>query len=112
MPRKLVVSNLMSLDGYITAPEGGPPIPADQNFDPQPFNEYNLERLQAASTLLTGRKTYEMFVGYWPLVAEDATADPASREISRINNGIEKVVVSDSLTPEQTGPWRDSTRIL
>ena len=33
------------------------------------------------------------------------------REISRLDNAIEKVVVSDSLTPDQTPPWTN-TRIL
>jgi dihydrofolate reductase len=33
------------------------------------------------------------------------------REISRRNNAIDKVVVSDSLTPEQAAPWHN-TRIV
>ncbi|MFG1707402.1 hypothetical protein ACFLIM_29800 [Nonomuraea sp. M3C6] len=33
------------------------------------------------------------------------------REISRLNNAIDKVVVSDSLTAERTAPWHD-TRIV
>jgi dihydrofolate reductase len=35
----------------------------------------------------------------------------AHREISRLDNAIDKVVVSDSLTSEQTEPWHN-TRII
>ena len=38
--------------------------------------------------------------------------DAPHREISRLDNAIEKVVVSDSLSPEQTEPWRETTRII
>lgn len=47
-----------------------------------------------------------------PPVADDPNAPPVSREISRLDNAIEKVVVSDTLTPGQTAPWQDATRIL
>jgi len=33
-------------------------------------------------------------------------------EISRLDNAIDKVVISDSLTPEQTEPWQHNTRII
>jgi dihydrofolate reductase len=33
------------------------------------------------------------------------------REISRLNNAIDKVVISDSLTSEETDPWHN-TRII
>ena len=37
---------------------------------------------------------------------------PTHREISRLDNAIDKVVISDSLTAEQTEPWHASTRII
>jgi dihydrofolate reductase len=45
-------------------------------------------------------------------VADDPAATPDQREISRLDTALEKVVVSDSLTPEQTEPWRTTTRII
>ncbi|HZB78584.1 MAG TPA: hypothetical protein VE522_01900 [Actinomycetota bacterium] len=39
-------------------------------------------------------------------------ATTTHREISRLQNAIDKVVVSDSITAEQTDPWRDTTRIV
>ncbi len=105
--RKLIVCNIMSLDGYYTGPGGNIMVmPMDEAFD-----AYNAERLRAADTLLLGRSSYEGFKGFWPSVADDPNATPTNREISRRNNEIGKVVISDSLTPEQTEPWRN-TRII
>jgi dihydrofolate reductase len=106
--RKLIVTNIVSLDGYYEAPGGDVMVlPMDQGFD-----AYNAERLREADTLLLGRNSYELFRGFWPPMADNPNATPAEREISRLENAIEKVVVSDSLTADQTHPWRDTTRIL
>ena len=105
--RQVIVSNIMSLDGYYEGPGGDVmALPFDQGF-----NEYNAERLRAADTLLLGRKSYEGFKSYWPPVADNPDVTPVEREISRLNGAIEKVVVSDSLTPDQTAPWHN-TRII
>jgi dihydrofolate reductase len=105
--RKLIVCNIMSLDGYYTGPGNNVMVlPMDEAFD-----AYNAKRLRAADTLLLGRTTYEGFKGFWPSVADDPKARPILREISRLDNAIDKVVVSDSITPEQTAPWHN-TRII
>ncbi len=113
--RKLIVCNIMSLDGYYEGP--GKNVmdlfdyrrelyPTDESFD-----SYNAERLRAADTLLLGRTTYEGFRDFWPSVADSPKATPTQQEISRLNNAIDKVVISDSLTSEETGPWHN-TRII
>lgn len=105
--RKLIVTNIVSLDGYYEGPGNDVmALPFDEAFD-----EYNAERLRAADTLLLGRASYEGFKGYWPPVADDPDASPVVREISRRNDAIDKVVISDSLTPERTAPWHN-TRIV
>ncbi|MGH3028212.1 MAG: dihydrofolate reductase family protein [Gaiellaceae bacterium] len=106
--RTLVVHNLVSLDGFSAGPGGDlMALP----FDPA-FDEACAERLGAADTLLLGRTTYTGFKSFWPSVADDPEANPVHREISRRDNEIEKVVVSDTLTPEETEPWRETTEIL
>ena len=106
--RKLIVSNIMSLDGYYEGPgKNVMVLPMDQAFD-----AYNAERLRAADTLLLGRNTYDGFKGFWPYVADDPNFTPTHWEISRLDNAIDKVVISDSMTPEQTEPWRNHTRII
>ena len=102
--RTLIVCNIVSLDGYYAGP--GDDVMA-MPFD-HGFNEYNAERLRAADTLLLGRRSYEGFKGYWPAVVDNADAPPVEREISRLNNAIDKVVVSDSLTPDLTAPWHNT----
>jgi dihydrofolate reductase len=119
--RKLIVTNIVSLDGYYEGPSRNVMVlPMDPSFD-----AYNAERLRAADTMLLGRTTYEGLKGFWPQVADDPNAaaeqlgipvelvaTPTHREISRRQNAIDKVVVSDSITAEQTEPWRDTTRIV
>lgn len=105
---KLVVSNLMSLDGYISGPGGDVMVlPLDESF-----SAYNVERLRAADTMLVGRTTYSGFLSYWPAIADVQSQPAVEREISGINNRIDKVVVSDTLSPDDTGVWRETTRIL
>ena len=106
--RKLIVTNIVSLDGYVDGPGGNVmALPMDASFD-----AYNAERLRAAGTLLLGRRTYDMFRGFWPAVDGDPAYSPVHWEISRLDNAIEKVVVSDSLTAGQTAPWTGTTRIV
>ena len=113
--RKIIVCNIMSLDGYYEGPGKNVMALFDYRWDAYPtdesFDAYNAERLRAADTLLLGRTSYEGFKGYWPPVADDPNATPIQREISRLNNAIDKVVISDSLTPEETEPWHN-TRII
>jgi dihydrofolate reductase len=112
--RKLIVSNAMSLDGYYEGPGKNVMALFDYRWDypeDESFDAYNAERLRAADTLLLGRVSYEGFKGFWPPVADDPNATPIQREISRLNKAIDKVVISDSLTSEETAPWHN-TRII
>jgi dihydrofolate reductase len=112
--RKLIVCNAVSLDGFYEGPgKDVMPLfdyrrayPTDESFD-----AYNAERLRAADTLLLGRISYEGFKGFWPSVADDPEVTPLQREISRLNNAIDKVVISDGLTPEEMEPWRNTSII-
>jgi dihydrofolate reductase len=112
--RKVIVTNIVSLDGYYEGPGADVmALPMDSAF-----NEYNLERMQAASTVLLGRRSFELFSSYWPSIA-DAPEDPTNpaldatnREISRVYNGRSKVVVTDSYTPPPDNAWRDTTTTI
>jgi dihydrofolate reductase len=80
---KLIVSNIVSLDGYIAGPGGNPAVlPMDQAFD-----AYNLERLRAAGTLVLGRKTFEMFRAFWPAVQHPPEAPPTRPPEGRERQG-------------------------
>jgi dihydrofolate reductase len=106
--RKIVISELVSLDGFFEGPDG--------NFMAMPlhdcFDEYNAERLEAADTLLLGGRTYRGFASFWPEMLDNPEAGPLVRRIAARNNAIQKVVVSDTVAAQDTGAWQSSTDIV
>jgi len=106
--RKLIVTNIMSLDGCYEGPgRNVMALPMDPAFD-----SYNLERMRAADTVLLGHNSYRMFSGFWPSMADNPNASPTHREFSRLYNKIDKMAVSNSMTVSDTGVWRDTTSII
>lgn len=112
--RSVIVCNIMSVDGYYEGP--GRNVMA-LNMD-EAFDAYNLERIRNAETVLLGRNSYDGFSSYWPGIA-DAPPDPANRalsddnrELSRIYNRLEKVVVTDRDAPTADNPWYGTTTAI
>lgn len=106
--RTLTVVSAVSMDGFYDGPGSGATVPMENCF-----GTYNLERIQAADTVLLGANSYAMFSSYWPGVADDSSAFEADREFSKIYNVVDKVVVSDHAAPPPAGhPWADNTRII
>ena len=77
--RKLIVLSMITLDGVIQAP-GGPGEDTSGGFKyggwVAPYNDEILrsvfgEQMSEQFDLLLGRKTYEIFAGYWPHHAAD-----------------------------------------
>jgi dihydrofolate reductase len=105
--RKLIVCNIISLDGFFSGPGGDVmAMPFDNGF-----SDYNAERLRAADTLVLGRTSYLGFRSYWPSIAQDMSQPAVEREISRLNAAMEKMVVSNSLKPDEIGGW-GPTRVV
>lgn len=107
---KVIVSNLMTLDGHVAGPGGDLMVMPFEDNDS--FSTHNLELMNSAGTLLLGATTYVGMRDYWPPIADDESQPEVERAISRRNNEMPKVVVSDSLTSDDTGPWRDITTIV
>lgn len=112
--RNVIVSNIVSVDGFYAAADGNPVV---LNMD-EAFDAYNRERIEAADTVLLGRSSFEGFSSYWPHVA-DAPAEPGNRALSEDNrrtshayNSIAKVVVSDALHIPSENPWQHTTSII
>ncbi|MBA3868537.1 MAG: dihydrofolate reductase family protein [Anaerolineae bacterium] len=115
--RKLIVSNLMSLDGYYEGKDRNlnalfdyfhEDYAGDENFD-----YYNAERMRAADTLIfSGRTSFMGNKEYWSGVPNDPTISVIRHEIAQLQKNIEKIVVSDHITQEDLVPWGDTTRIV
>jgi len=114
--RNLIVSNLISLDGYYEGKDRNlnalfdyfhEDYSGDENFD-----FYNTERMRAADTLLlSGRTSFLGNKEYWSGVPNDPNATVIRREFAGLIKSIEKVVVSDHLTADELAPW-ENTRII
>jgi len=77
--RKLVVSEFLSLDGVMQAP-GGPDEDTEGGFEhggwQMPYFDDVAgaavdEGMARSDALLLGRKTYQIFAGYWPNASGD-----------------------------------------
>lgn len=97
--RRLIMEQWLSLDGYAEDRDG--------TLDFFPSTEENrysdrdqLAFLDTVDTILLGRRTYELFVDFWPTATSD-------REIiaDRLN-AIPKVVCSNTLTEAPWGTWQ------
>jgi dihydrofolate reductase len=91
--RKVIVSNVASLDGFFETP--------DKKLDwvvvDAEFNEYAKGLLRTVDTLLFGRATYETMVKHWPTAPREELADQM--------NNLAKVVFSKTL---QKVEWNNS----
>jgi dihydrofolate reductase len=98
--RKIIVGAQVSIDGVMQAP-GGPTEDPTKGFKfggwAMPyFDEVAGEEMgrffEEKFDLLLGRKTYEIFAGYWPYYDEHAEAG----DIAKLFKDIKKYVVSGS----------------
>jgi dihydrofolate reductase len=85
--RRIIVSNMVSLDGYIAGPNGE----IDWFVWDKELEKYTIEMMGTVDTILFGRVTYDMMARYWPT---DRTNDPYIKE--RMNN-LPKIVFSRTL---------------
>jgi len=100
--RKIIVSNLISLDGYYAGPNGE--IDWFVNIADKEFEEYSVNLINSVDTMLFGRITYELMESYWPN-AKPENDDP--RIIEAMNN-YHKIVLSRSMEKVN---WKNSILI-
>ena len=103
--RKLVVSTFVTLDGVMQAPGGPEEDPAGSfeyggwtvNYWNEMLDQFMGEFMSKPADLLLGRKTYEIFAGYWP-----NSTDPGADVL----NNAKKYVASRTLTKVD---WNNAT---
>jgi dihydrofolate reductase len=104
---KLIVTEFVTLDGVAQAP-GGPDEDRDSGFthggwqaplmDQEGDNVF--EQAKSMDALLLGRRTYEIFAGYWPTAPEEIP-------FKSLLNGVPKYVASRTLADPLD--WQGST---
>ena len=94
--RKLIVSEFVSLDGVMEAPDQW-----HLQFRHDAMGEYKLEEVLTSGALLLGRVTYEGFAEAWPSVTDEVG-------FAEKMNSMPKFVVSTTLTEAE---WNNSTLI-
>jgi dihydrofolate reductase len=101
--RKIIVYNVVSLDGYHTGLGNDPSVmfPMMGNV----FDSYNSELLRTADVQMMGRVSFELFQSFWPRVAENPTSEEwtdSQRDLSQAGKAVKGIVVSDTLQ----GNWQ------
>jgi dihydrofolate reductase len=114
--RKLVVSEFVTLDGVMEAPENWSVF----EYWTKEIGQFKDEELFAGGVLLLGRVTYEIFAGAWPTLTDEenwrlvkeAGGEPGEKAegnpFSDRMNSIPKYVVSRTL---KEATWNNSTLI-
>jgi dihydrofolate reductase len=101
--RKLILEEWMSLDGHVT--DKNDQLDFFTNLTPEQ-NKYSdadqLKFLETIDTILLGRKTYELFVDFWP----GATTD--KEVIADKLNETKKIVFSNTITKAPWGQWKEA----
>ena len=86
-----------TVDGFMSGPDGE--LERTAGFTDADFERYASEMLRSISGIVIGRKTYELFVDYWP-AADGEDADNI--------NGLPKLVVSTTLEKVE---WNNATLV-
>lgn len=109
-PTRKVTANVgLTLDGRYNGPGGPGDAGAIVRYATTEVARDHLTRIwEGATTALLGRRNAEGFLGFWPTVAEDESADPRDRGYAKWLVDTEKVVLSTTVTE---APW-ERTRMV
>lgn len=107
---KLTATTFMTLDGVVQgpghAPGGRPEDPSDgfelggwtEPYGDDDFGQLTVEEFEHADAFLFGRRTYDIFSGYWPHVT-----DPGDPLAARLNSSPKHIASRSPQTLEWPG---------
>lgn len=99
---RLILQEFMTADGLAAGPQGSTDFIPAALADDDRFQENQLAFLGTVDTMVLGRRTYELFAGYWPTATEEG-------EFAEQLNSLSKVVFSNTL---ERAPWGDRDEAL
>lgn len=104
--RKLIVQEYISVDGFAADREkttsffDGTRMHIGKEVD-----EYMVDFIKTIDSILLGRKTYEMFLDFWPNV------DPIQEPVAPGLNSTDKFIFSNTLETVSWGDWDSATLV-
>lgn len=91
--RKIVVFNLISVDGYFAATDGN----LDWHVVDPEFDTWAAKSIEEYDTALFGRTTYELFAGFWPGAIADPGTSAQDWVVAKALDKMTKIVFSTTL---------------
>jgi dihydrofolate reductase len=91
--RKLVLSMVQSVDGYVNGPGREPLIP-EWSGD---LDQWTFDMIERFDTLLYGRAAWQEMAAFWPNAEKSPDTPEPQRKLARFMNGSKKIVFSRTL---------------
>jgi dihydrofolate reductase len=100
--RKLVISMVQSVDGYINGPGHEPLIPVWSND----LDQWTFDMIDRFDTLLYGRASWQEMAAFWPNAEASPDTPEPQRKLAKFMNGSRKIVFSRTLA--EANAWHNS----
>jgi dihydrofolate reductase len=100
--RRLIVQEFVTLDGLAAGPLGSVDFIPVATAEDEALQANQLRFIDTVDTMVLGRKTYELFAGYWPNSTEEG-------EFAEKLNSLDKIVFSRTLDRAPWGSWPEGT---
>jgi dihydrofolate reductase len=98
--RRLILEEWMSLDGHVADRNGNLDFFTQLTPEQNTYSDRDqLKFLESIDTILLGRKTYELFVEFWPKATTDHEVIADKLNLTR------KIVFSNTLSDAPWGNW-------
>jgi dihydrofolate reductase len=91
--RKIIVSEMVSVDGFFAGPQGE----IDWHVVDEEFNQAAIGLLNTVDTILFGRITYQLFENFWPKAHTNPSLSASDLVIADKINEMDKIVFSKTL---------------